>query len=334
MVNVLSKIASAPKGGSTEKDDKLKKDGLECLVYIMRSLVNWSKDLLLEKKELAEEKQEEINMNESQKTHHRKNSSFSDHSLHIDKDSPDFAKLKQFKLLVKEGAAFFDKSEKKGMRWFIEQGLVKQDPQDIAEFFYKTPELSKRSIGELLGEKADEWALVREKYVSLFTLKGIPLDLALRKFLSKFRLPPEAQKIDRIIERFAGQYFDQNKGTPISPFANADAVYLFAFATVMLATDAHSHAIKPEQKMTKQQWYHQHKGGNDSSDFPESFLSDVFDRIVAEPLRTSDTIPTSNNSELADPKHRREIFATEMEEVIKTTRMALKEGSSVCFYFF
>ena len=43
------------------------------------------------------------------------------------------------------------------------------------------------------------------------------LDLALRRLLATFRLPGEAQKIDRMMEKFAERFFTQN---PVS-FVNA-----------------------------------------------------------------------------------------------------------------
>jgi len=42
-------------------------------------------------------------------------------------------------------------------------------------------------------------------YVSGFDLVGLGFDDALRKFLAAFRLPGEAQKIDRIMHAFASQ---------------------------------------------------------------------------------------------------------------------------------
>ena len=46
----------------------------------------------------------------------------------------------------------------------------------------------------------------------------------------------EAQKIDRIMEKFAERYCRDNPGT----FASADAAYILAFALIMLNTDAHN----------------------------------------------------------------------------------------------
>lgn len=50
------------------------------------------------------------------------------------------------------------------------------------------------------------------------------------------RLPGEAQKIDRIMEKFAERYCRDNPAA----FACADAAYLLAFAIIMLNTDAHN----------------------------------------------------------------------------------------------
>ena len=39
---------------------------------------------------------------------------------------------------------------------------------------------------------------------------GLPIDQALRVMLEGFRLPGEAQKIDRIMEKFAERYVREN----------------------------------------------------------------------------------------------------------------------------
>lgn len=46
----------------------------------------------------------------------------------------------------------------------------------------------------------------------------------------------EAQKIDRIMEKFAERYCRDNPGR----FRSADGAYLLAFAIIMLNTDAHN----------------------------------------------------------------------------------------------
>ncbi len=57
-----------------------------------------------------------------------------------------------------------------------------------------------------------------------------------RKFLSGFRLPGEAQKIDRLMEKFAERYVSCNPES----FKSADVAYVLAYSVIMLNTDAHN----------------------------------------------------------------------------------------------
>lgn len=75
-------------------------------------------------------------------------------------------------------------------------------------------------------------------YVDCFNFKGMEVDIALRHFLSYFRLPGEGKMVDRIIEKFGERYFKDNPNVPY--FTSADAPYVLSFSIVMLATDLHS----------------------------------------------------------------------------------------------
>lgn len=67
-----------------------------------------------------------------------------------------------------------------------------------------------------------------------------------RSFLSGFRLPGEAQKIDRLMEKFAQRYVSCNA----EAFKSADVAYVLAYSVIMLNTDAHNPQVK--NKMSKQ----------------------------------------------------------------------------------
>lgn len=47
-------------------------------------------------------------------------------------------------------------------------------------------------------------------YIDQIDFSGMEFVQALRLMLSKFRLPGEAQKIDRLMEKFAGRYCENN----------------------------------------------------------------------------------------------------------------------------
>ena len=54
-----------------------------------------------------------------------------------------------------------------------------------------------------MGEPAQKYLDILEMIVMKIDFHDMDLVEALRNFLSKFRLPGEAQKIDRIIETFS-----------------------------------------------------------------------------------------------------------------------------------
>ena len=71
-------------------------------------------------------------------------------------------------------------------------------------------------------------------------------DINGRMFLDGFRLPGEAQKIDRLMEKFAERFVNCNPDA----FKSADVAYVLAYSVIMLNTDAHNPQVK--NKMSKQ----------------------------------------------------------------------------------
>ena len=117
---------------------------------------------------------------------------------------------------------------------------------------------------------------------------------AVRAYLSPFRLPGEAQTIDRIMESFAAAYCSQNP----SVFANADAAYVLAFAIIMLNTDAHSSQIR--NRMTLEQFISNNRGINAGNDLPQQLLSSVYHDIVGQEIKTGTEFDDLAEAELMD----------------------------------
>ena len=72
-----------------------------------------------------------------------------------------------------------------------------------------------------------------------FVHAGMPFDVAIRVYLDSFRLPGEAQKINRIMESFGARYHMQCPDL----FKNPDVVYILAYSTIMLNTDQHNSQV-------------------------------------------------------------------------------------------
>ena len=197
------------------------------------------------------------------------------------------------------GAVKFTLSLKSGLNYFIENGLVKQTAKDVAEFFLQNKDkLDKTQMGDALGREPDAalvkdpnvpaeeggpgfWTLILHHYVDALNFSGMVFDEAIRLFLSGFRLPGEAQKIDRIMEKFAQKFTSQNP----SVFPSADTAFILAFSVIMLNTDLHNPSIKPERRMTLDSFIRNNRGiGENGGDLPNEFLEGIFKRIKERPF--------------------------------------------------
>lgn len=67
-------------------------------------------------------------------------------------------------------------------------------------------------IGEFIGENGRFNREVMYSYVDQLDFCDKDFVSALRLFLQGFRLPGEAQKIDRLMEKFAARYLECNQG--------------------------------------------------------------------------------------------------------------------------
>lgn len=92
-----------------------------------------------------------------------------------------------------------------------EKGLP-DDAAEIASFLFSSKALNKEAIGEFLGDRSERSAAVLAKYLDLVSFKDLEFDRALRRFLYTFKLPGEAQKIDRLMEAFAQKFFVHYSG--------------------------------------------------------------------------------------------------------------------------
>ena len=67
-------------------------------------------------------------------------------------------------------------------------------------------------VGDFLGESMKFNKEVMYAYVDQLDFCEKEFVSALRTFLEGFRLPGEAQKIDRLMEKFAARYIECNQG--------------------------------------------------------------------------------------------------------------------------
>jgi brefeldin A-resistance guanine nucleotide exchange factor 1 len=174
------------------------------------------------------------------------------------------------------------------------------DSNSVAKFLKITPGLGKTQIGEFLSKGPPDMypfnAEVLKAYVDTFEFKekNSHFDKALRLFLGHFRLPGEAQCIDRLMEAFANKLFD-NLG-PGKPFASADAAFILSFSTIMLNTDLHNPQIPHNKRMTKEEFLRNNRGINDGQDLPREYLEFLYDEIKTRQIQVDMSINDTENS--------------------------------------
>lgn len=126
-------------------------------------------------------------------------------------------------------------------------------------------------------------------FVDMLDFRNMKFTEAVRTYLQSFRLPGEAQKIDRFVLKFAERYI---AGNPRTEFANADTAYILAFSVIMLNTDAHNKNIGTgrNKRMTKAEFVKNNRGINDGKDLPEEFLGEIYDEIQGNEIKMKDEV--------------------------------------------
>lgn len=260
----------------------MKQESLEALVEILRSLVNWAQQSLPES---------------DRPSNPDLRPSFDDQRISTDtrtiSESPmagvdsgtvtplaedDYSQLekaKQRKTALTNALRQFNYKPKRGLKVLISEGFIPSDaPEDIARFFLDNDQLDKAALGEFLGEGDPANIAIMHAFVDLMDFTKTRFTDALRRFLQSFRLPGEAQKIDRFMLKFAERYITGNPNA----FANADTAYVLCYSVIMLNVDQHSKKIR-SARMTPEDFIKNNRGINDNADLPEEYLRSIFDEI-------------------------------------------------------
>ncbi|KNC51553.1 uncharacterized protein AMSG_07453 [Thecamonas trahens ATCC 50062] len=222
------------------------------------------------------------------------------------------------------GVKKFNIKPRDGLAFLQDAGLVGTEPGEVAAFLLATEGLYKSSIGAYLGEPHAFNRQVLDAFASSFSFDDLRLDEAMRAFLATFRLPGEAQKIDRIMETFAAQY---HKFQP-KLFASPDTAYVLAFALIMLNTDAHNPGVK--NKMTLEQFFATTRGIDNGQDIEPDLLEALYHSIKTNEINLK---PDGPATPFDSPDFRGELKKRGAGRLKKwNSRFFLLSGS--CLYYF
>lgn len=195
--------------------------------------------------------------------------------------------------------------------------------RNVAHFLLHRKGLAKEKIGHYLGNLQNCFNQdVLKYYLQELDFYNMQIDLALRKFLSTFRLPGEAQKIERIVDCFAQRYSQCQLQQPLVhlqsqqvPFREEfhgvlasqqstqtnqttqaknnlilltkDEIFILTFAIIMLNTDLHSPSLKPTSRMSANQFINNLRGIFKSQNINESDLIEIYERVKANQISTT-----------------------------------------------
>ncbi|KAM9640270.1 cytohesin-4 isoform 2-T2 [Morphnus guianensis] len=197
------------------------------------------------------------------------------------------------------GRKKFNMDPAKGIQYLIEHQVLSSDLQEIAKFLHKGEGLNKTAIGDYLGG---------------------------RQFLWSFRLPGEAQKIDRMMEAFANWYCKCNPGV----FQSTDTCYILSFSIIMLNTSLHNPNVK--DKTPFERFVSINRGIDDGADLPEELLKNLFESIKNEPF----SIPEDDGNDLTHTffNPNREGWLLKLGGRVKTWKRRWFILTDNCLYYF
>lgn len=217
-----------------------------------------------------------------------------------------FKALRIAKSYMWEAALLFAQKPSAGIKFLQQCGALGKDetllPAHVVVFLRTTPGIPKDIVGSYLGEmgkdgdlchkcdRKDFHAEVLVRYVEEFEFGGHSLLTCMRIFLSVFRLPGEAQQIDRILVAFSERCHSLCNEGLSGVLENAEVTYLLCFSIIMLNTDRHNPNIRQDRKMTLEQFIRNNinygKDVNQTKPLPREFLENIYQAISEQPIRT------------------------------------------------
>ncbi|CAH2060804.1 unnamed protein product, partial [Iphiclides podalirius] len=216
------------------------------------------------------------------------------------------------------GLNLFNKKPERGIAYLISRGFLENSPRGVARFLITRKGLSKQMIGEYLGNLQNPFNMaVLECFVNELDLSGMAVDVALRRYQGHFRLPGEAQKIERLVEAFARRYCVCNTDF-VQRLRTQDTIFVLAFAIIMLNTDLHTPNLKPEARMSLDDFVRNLRGIDDCGDIDRDMLAGIYERVKASEFR-----PGSD--------HVTQVMKVQATIVGKKPHLALPHRRLVCY---
>ncbi|OMJ92856.1 hypothetical protein SteCoe_4306 [Stentor coeruleus] len=239
----------------------------------------------------------------------------------------EFGKNKHLKMNLSKAVAKFNIKPALGIKFLHEAGhLNSNNPAEIAVFLKMTPGIDKTVLGEFFGSRKEPNLSIFHEFVQLLDFKGVGIVEAIRMFLSSFRLPGEGQVVDRIMQKFASQYYKDNP----SFFEEADTVYVLSFAIIMLQTDLHNASI--QKKMPLAQFQIMNAGINKGKDLDPEYLESIYETVKNNKFTLEEDEEAREKIE-SSGKKKHELYIKETEKMLQKGQKLIKEVKHTSVYY-
>lgn len=227
--------------------------------------------------------QSEFSNNVTAETYQRRSTLSTRGSWHIDSNNDIMRKR-----LYRIGLNLFNKKPEKGIEFLVDHNFIARTAPAVATFLLNRKGLSRQMVGEYLGNTQKRFNQdVLDAVCELMDFSGQEIDEALRSFQRQIKVQGEAQKVDKLVETFSQRYCTCNPKLAES-LKNPDAIFILAFAIIMLNTDLHSPNMKREKRMTEDDFVKNLRGVDGGDDLDDKMLRSTYNRIKDEELKTDD----------------------------------------------
>eukprot|EP00005_Dracoamoeba_jomungandri_P009246 CAMPEP_0174272842 /NCGR_PEP_ID=MMETSP0439-20130205/52542_1 /TAXON_ID=0 /ORGANISM="Stereomyxa ramosa, Strain Chinc5" /LENGTH=1663 /DNA_ID=CAMNT_0015363635 /DNA_START=248 /DNA_END=5239 /DNA_ORIENTATION=- len=319
MVDDLSGIAkgttSVDSWNSPEQGVALQTLGLECLVTIMQSMVNWSKELHMNG--MVED--DLVDSSENENSESEENIS----EVAVEEEEFEFERTKHIKQKLALGKRKFNVNPVVGLNYLVHAGFVEGNPKSIANFLLENSEgLDKVQIGNYFGQggkKGEYSKKVLYEFIDGLNFSGMPIDVAIRHIFKRFMPGGEEKQIDIVMVKFAERYMLDN---PDSILPETDVAYKFAYSIMLLFTDLHNPNIP--KKMSFEQWKRNNKSIMEEQ-LPDKYQREVYDRIAKSPLTSYENFEQTSIHEPLNPSQKELRWIFESKSMAKRVQGLLEK---------
>lgn len=195
---------------------------------------------------------------------------------------------KALKKLVIEATECFNKNPTEGLQFLVKHKLIEDDTTaSKVKFLQKSGRINKKLLGEFLAKPKNKEYL--DLFIENFDFSNTSLDEAMRSLFAAFRLPGEAQQIERIMEKFAAHYVSGENN--VKHVVDADAAFVLSYAVILLNTDLHNPQVK--KHMTNEEFKRNLRKVNGGHDFSPEYLDNIYYTIKQREI----IVPEEHNNE-------------------------------------